>query len=360
MFSTVPTNQINLMFQVYRKIFPQVRKELDYWTTRAMQIPDKELKKQALASIHSKRFHCQGGAVFALLAGKQWKEAVRFIVAYQTISDYLDNLCDRSTSLDPMDFQMLHESMKHALLTSNKEVKNYYLYRNEQKDKGYLQELVRTCQQVMKNIKDVEYARPYILTYQKLYADMQVHKHVHVADRVPRLTSWHKQNQDLAPDLTWYEFAAAAGSTLGIFNFISYGLGDNIGKESTNYLWKGYFPYVQALHILLDYYIDQKEDRREGDLNFCSFYPDEITMLKRFLYIIGNAEEHLISMPNARFHEMVIQGLVGLYLGDRKANSLPKSKKMKNVLLAYSGSGASFFNLNTKIYYAIKRRKQGE
>src|SRR5690625_3617211 len=141
------------MFQVYRKIFPQVRKELDYWTTRATQIPDKELKRQALASIHSKRFHCQGGAVFALLAGKQWKEAVRFIVAYQTISDYLDNLCDRSTSLDPMDFRLLHHSMRDAL-TPGREQKNYYALREDQDDGSYLSDLAAACQNILKTIKN--------------------------------------------------------------------------------------------------------------------------------------------------------------------------------------------------------------
>ena len=32
----------------------------------------------------------------ALLANEKYKEAIRFTVAYQTISDYLDNLCDRT------------------------------------------------------------------------------------------------------------------------------------------------------------------------------------------------------------------------------------------------------------------------
>jgi len=347
------------MLQVYRNIFPEVRKELDYWTARAMQIPDQELKKQALASIDSKRFHCQGGAVFALLANSRWKEAVRFIVAYQTVSDYLDNLCDRSTSLDPADFQLLHESMNDALIPSPIKEKSYYLYRKEQNDNGYLQELVNTCQQVIRTIKDYEFFQQHVLKLQQLYAEMQVHKHVRVDERIPRLTSWHRQNQQLAPDLTWYEFSAAAGSTLGIFNFISYGLGNKIEKGLVNYVWKGYFPYIQALHILLDYYIDQKEDKTEGDLNFCSFYPDERTMIKRFLSIIENAEEQLIRMPDTRFHKMVVQGLIGLYLGDQKTNDLPQAQKMKYLLLKYSGKGARFFNWNTKMYYSIAKRKQG-
>ena len=61
-----------------------------------------------MASIETKTFHCEGGALYALLAEAHRDDAIRFIVAYQTISDYLDNLCDRSTSLDPEDFTLLH------------------------------------------------------------------------------------------------------------------------------------------------------------------------------------------------------------------------------------------------------------
>ena len=57
----------------------------------------------------------KAGQLWRLLANEDYKEAIQFIVAYQTISDYLDNLCDRSTSLDPADFAALHEAMTDAL-----------------------------------------------------------------------------------------------------------------------------------------------------------------------------------------------------------------------------------------------------
>ena len=106
---------IKLMSKVYRHIIPAVHQELGYWRHRAESIPNEELRTQALASIEHKTFHCEGGAILALCAKDDYKKAVKFIVAYQTISDYLDNLCDRSTSLDPMDFAALHESMQDAL-----------------------------------------------------------------------------------------------------------------------------------------------------------------------------------------------------------------------------------------------------
>ncbi|MFP3361358.1 DUF2600 family protein, partial [Planococcus sp. SIMBA_143] len=80
-------------------VFPIVHQELNGWKKRAEEIPNQELRNQALASIEHKTFHCEGGAILSLLALDKKPETIRFIVAYQTISDYLDNLCDRSVSL---------------------------------------------------------------------------------------------------------------------------------------------------------------------------------------------------------------------------------------------------------------------
>src|SRR5512136_2650890 len=101
-------------------VIPRVHRWLDFWTDRARVIPDGELRRQALMSIEKKTFHCEGGGIYSVLAGDYADDAIRFIVAYQTISDYLDNLCDRSTSLNPEDFRALHESMFHALTPGEK------------------------------------------------------------------------------------------------------------------------------------------------------------------------------------------------------------------------------------------------
>ena len=47
------------------RVLPIAEAELDRWAARARQVPDPELRRQALASIRTKRFHCQGGSVFA-------------------------------------------------------------------------------------------------------------------------------------------------------------------------------------------------------------------------------------------------------------------------------------------------------
>jgi len=48
---------------------------------------------------------------------------------------------------------------------------------------------------------------------------------------------------------------------------VAYAFDQNLSDELTQ-VKNSYFPWVQGLHILLDYLIDQEEDRINGDLNF--------------------------------------------------------------------------------------------
>lgn len=342
------------MNYVYRNVFPEVDRELNHWKRKAEQIPNEELRQQALASIRTKKFHCQGGGVYSVLAKQKRKEAVRFIVAYQTISDYLDNLCDRSTSLDPDDFRMLHQSMEDALSPDNS-IKNYYEYRSEQNDGEYLADLVRTCQRVLRNEKSYPEMRPYLLQLERLYSDLQVHKHVKEEERIPRLEKWFSSYQERWPKLSWYEFSASSGSTLGIFCIVSYALGQQMDRKLAKNIFNSYFPYVQGLHILLDYYIDQLEDEEEGDLNFCHYYRNKENLQERLVYFIEQANNHVQGLPDKSFHEMIHHGLIGLYLADPKVNQLENGKEVTKLMIKTSGLRSFFFHLNVKVYNKWKR-----
>jgi len=351
--SSVPKKALPLMIRIYRAIFPQVHKELGQWRDQAEKIPNEELRKQALDSIEDKTFHCEGGSVYAILANENWREAIRFIVAYQTISDYLDNLCDRSTSLDPEDFRQLHESMLDALTPGN-DLKDYYAYREEKDDGGYLSSLVQTCQDSLKKMPHYDMIAPFTLELSSIYGDLQVHKHVTFDERIPRLQTWFGDHKERWGDLSWYEFSACSGSTLGIFCLVSYGFGGELNKELARQVYNSYFPYMQGLHILLDYYIDQEEDKEEGDLNFCTYYDHEDHMKERFVYFIDQTTKHVDQLPHSSFHQMIRKGLVGMYLADQKVETIKGARMMVRDLLKVSGKKATFFYVNTKLYHKIK------
>lgn len=344
---------IHLMSKVYYKVFPIVHQELAYWKNRAEQIPNPELKKQALASIENKTFHCEGGAILALMAKDQIRKTVKFIVAYQTISDYLDNLCDRSTSLDPDDFSALHESMSDALSIDAVQ-KNYYRLREDQDDDNYLNDLSETCRSVLRDIKHYHLIKGYMLELCQYYCDLQIHKHVVLEERVPRLKKWFNDFQKQLPDLEWYEFSACSGSTLGIFCLASYAMREDFQEKDAFHIRNGYFPYIQGLHILLDYLIDQEEDRMGGDLNFCFYYESHEKLFKRLKHFVMEADRHTEHLPHKKFHQLINRGLLGVYLSDEKVRKQKNVRKLAKEIMKMGGVVSYFFYVNGLAYRSIK------
>ncbi|MGG3466429.1 tetraprenyl-beta-curcumene synthase family protein [Neobacillus pocheonensis] len=345
---------VTLMSRVYRKILPAVHAELAYWKSRAEKIPNPELKMQALASIEHKTFHCEGGSILALTAVGQYKKAIKFIVAYQTISDYLDNLCDRSTSLDPEDFAALHESMIDALVLDTEE-KNYYRLREDQDDDNYLKDLSATCRAVLRDLPHYDLIKDYLLELCQYYCDLQIHKHVKKEERVPRLEEWFHHYQHRLPEMEWYEFSACSGSTLGIFCLISYAMREDFQASDAENIRKGYFPYIQGLHILLDYFIDQEEDIAGGDLNFCFYYENEEKLFKRLQHFVVEADKHTEFLPHKKFHQLINRGLLGIYLSDAKVRKQKNVRKLAKGIIKSGGWISYFFYINGLAYRSFQK-----
>lgn len=334
------------MHRVYKYILPEVNEQLAHWQRKAAHLPDEELRKQALASIRTKRFHCQGGAVYAAAQLNQRHVLIPLIVAFQTISDYLDNLCDRSTSLDPTDFRQLHQAMLDAV-TPSAPLQNYYAYRQEQDDGGYLEQLVLQCQTCLLLLPSYDVVQPFVYELVSLYSDLQVYKHVHPDVREADLLAWWETHRELFPQLGWHEFAAATGSTLGMFALFLAATHPQLQRDEAQTIKEAYFPHVCALHILLDYLIDQEEDRRGGDLNFCFYYDDDAQTVERFRYMTERARHDVQALDDSRFHRLIIEGLLALYLSDPKVKHQQNVKDIARQLMKRSPMTRVFFWINS-------------
>lgn len=383
----------SVYFSMARRIFPLAKRQLRLWEHRARSIPNPELRRQALASIHKKSFHSVGGAVFALLNRPGMEDLIKAVVAIQTISDYLDNLCDRAVFWNPVSgcsaletaaqgfssSMKLHEAMLCAV-DPERPMGNFYSQYPAQDDGGYLMQLAATSQEVLTRPENYSAVKPLATFLTRLYSEMQSIKHLSPGIRDTLMEQWFalysgkKLPDDAAVyklssgqpgfavgnlehsapacfvtnfacqvgSLKWWEFGAAAGSTLAIFALIAYasldgsggrrsGSGGGQGSGAIGHKQSGrrsghciacaYFPPVCALHILLDYFIDQEEDRESGDLNFVSYYDsagDAVDALNRFTCV---SLEMTRNLPESWFHKAVIRGLLAMYFSDSKVRS---------------------------------------
>lgn len=380
--------------RIARDVLPKTAAELKRWHRHIIQIPNLELQQQAWVSITKKRFHAEGGSVYAALAPDAIDTLVPLIVALQTISDYLDNLCDRSVSLDEADFRTLHEAMLDAVdgtppqadhstppqssaenivpapndthnspwlptgagrglrspvstasHTNTKhgsvlEPSRYYTLHPNKDDGGYLAALVDECRRRTAELPAYDVVRPHVQRLVSLYNDLQVYKHGPHAGRVARLEAWFAEKGGAWRDLYWWEFAAASGSTLGVFALFTAATNPDLTPTDAERIVEAYFPWICGLHILLDYLIDQEEDVAGGDLNLVSFYPDKQTMRERLIMFVRKARRHALTLSQPDFHTTIVQGLPGLYLSDGKV-SRQRMQRLALTLLR-AGGAASF------------------
>lgn len=317
------------------RILPQAERQLERWRTHAERISCPQLREQALASISRKRFHVLGGSVYGLYTlrkGRQYRPRVlSAIAAIQTISDYLDNLCDRAGVLDERGFRQLHRAMLGALGPDSSDAAmqtkamadlsaTYYIHYPYREDSGYLAELVKACRDSLASLPGYQSVKAHALRLARLYCDLQSLKHLDPAERQGRLQEWAgRQNADSSVE--WWEYAAATGSTLGLFLLFAIAADGGADDDTIKHYLDAYFPWICGLHILLDYLIDLEEDRTHGDFNFVACYPDGQQRRLRLELFVRESISRAQRLPRPGFHLLVIRGLLALYLSDPKVRA---------------------------------------
>lgn len=374
------------------RVFPVVRRELEGWTRLAGQIPDPMLRKEALASLSSKAFHCMGGSVLALENPRRPEDLIRAIVAIQTVSDYLDNLCDRAAGKSKwtrdgslgatrdgfLTCMRLHEAFLCSTDPHRPEASHYESYPLvcPEGDGGYLQSLADASREMLGRLPSYRAALPAVRQLAQLYSELQSIKHLSPEIRDGLMEEWFRVRWkgELPPGasrlplsvtiggqagpvggiteapfpLRWWEFAAATGSTLGIFALACASASSSFGPSEAAALAKAYFPSISGLHILLDYYIDQDEDRAGGDLNFVSYYTSSTERNEALLRFMSWAMDEAGRLDRAFLHQAVVRGLLAMYLSDDKVGAAGLGKEAKS-LLRHAGLTAGFLRTACRV-----------
>jgi len=312
-----------VLFRMLAHVFPAVKRRLGQYR-RFLQETGGPLARQGLDSIRDKEFHCLGGGVYALLAPKKLRRHVLdFIIAFQTISDYLDNLCDRfGVQAEPV-FRQLHTAMLDSLESKATEHSDYYRLFPSKDDGGYLAMLVDQCREAMAALPHHPRCKEYMLRFTQLYIDLQSYKHMEQRAGEDKLAAAYEKVAADLPGLCWWEYAAACGSTLGIFALAA--------GQSPSQTWAAYMPWVDGLHILLDYFIDQDEDLQHGDMNLVAYYSSD-KQVERILWFYKRVRKAVQPLDRAKFHTLIADGLLALYLSDAKAISPGLAQSSRQIL----------------------------
>jgi tetraprenyl-beta-curcumene synthase len=297
-----------------RTVIPRASRELAAIRLRAVAIPDPALREQALASIDGKAYHVQGGAILAtFLRGADADRYVATIAAIETIYDYLDNLCDRLPGVSQQAYATLHLALLDAL-DDERTPADYYADGPPGDDGGYLRSLVDAARAGLAALPNYAAIRSRLVDVAGFYAELQVLKHGPADARETACATWYARNRDRFPGLTWWEFAAACGSSLPIFALIALAARKGCIDADIDDTLRVYFPGLSALHILLDYFIDQAEDREHGELNFIACYASRAEALAGLRRLVTTTLGRVRTLADATRHRFVVQAMCVFYL----------------------------------------------
>jgi len=344
---------LKLIIRFIKDIWPEVDCRLNGYKNMLLSSEDTVLAQQALSSIKDKRFHAIGGSIYSLYPDVDLLNTVKFIVSLQTISDYLDNLCDRAGIFDELSFKQLHLAMVDAVDLSA-DISDYYLYYPYKYDNGYLRALVEECRTEVMKLPAYNVVKRRMKQFAELYSSLQTYKHLRLDIREDKLSSWAKKYKRDYPNISSWEFSAATGSTLGIFVLFAAAHNPSLTEAEASLIDSAYFPWISALHILLDYYIDSDEDKKSDDLNFTHYYSGLKECEQRLSYFIERSVKSCLMLRHPSFHLTVIRGILAMYLTDPKAFSVENRSTTRKLIKKGGSKAVFYFNLCRLLRYQGK------
>ncbi len=313
-------------------IFPLLRREAQHWQHRARQIPDPALRRQALATHLQKWGNIEGAAAFATLAPHPRRPTVvRALVAIQAAYDYADTLAEQPSSDPQTNGHQLHRALMAALRPDTAHP-DYYAHHPHRTDNDYLQSIVDACRAALATLPShhtaavpARRAAQRIAVYQSLN---------HLDDKHEHLKLWAQTQAPTGSEMGWWETAAAAASSLAVLALIAAAAAPTLSAEDADAVERAYYPWIGALHTLLDSLIDYDEDTSSGQPSLIAPYGCPRTAALRIQTLAEQSIDHARALPGGQGHMLILAAMSGLYLCAPQASQPHAHPSTRRVLRA--------------------------
>jgi tetraprenyl-beta-curcumene synthase len=295
-------------------IFPLVGRELRHWHEHARRIPDPVLRRLALLTQRDERGNYEGAAAYAALVPHAYRaRVVRAVVAFQTAYDYVDTLSEQPSADPVANGHRLHSALLCALDPDSAHA-DYYEHAAASSDNGYIRRLVQACRDALGALPSYPavitpalHAASTIVAYQSL-------NHELVQDGSRALARWGAAVAPADSGLHWWEAAAGGASSMTVFALIAAAAKPGLSVAETRATHDAYFPWISALHVLLDSLIDRATDLEYGHHNLIDHYASPAEAAQRLGWIATRAVRAAEALPDGTRHALILAAMTSFYL----------------------------------------------
>jgi tetraprenyl-beta-curcumene synthase len=301
-------------FHYWFGVFPNVSREVVYWRGRARAIPDARLARLALFTQSAERGNLEGAAVFAILAPDAHRRSVvRAVVAFQALYDFVDTLAERPSPDPVANGRRLHQALLAALAPARPHV-DYLEHSGMGDDGGYLLAMIETCRRSLAELPGYEAARGPALRATERMIVYQSLNHDPADENHNLLSDWADQIKPASIEMRWWETAAGAASSLGVFALVAAAADPGLTPAEADAFELAYFPWIGSLHVLLDSLIDRASDLRSGDHSLVESYEGAEDMAERLGSIARQALRSAGELPQGPQHTLILAAMASFYL----------------------------------------------
>jgi tetraprenyl-beta-curcumene synthase len=339
--NTVPARVfVGAARRYWLSVFPAMRQERRHWLERASEIPDPVLRGLALEAQSRKRGNIEGAAAFAAFVHPESRSlVVRALVAFQTAYDYADVLSEQPSRDPSANGHRLHQALLVALNPRVPHI-DYYKHHARHEDAGYFYELVDACRFALRALRSYSAVAEQALNAASRIASYQRLNLSELCGGHAALARWARAETPRGADLRWWETAASAGSSLAIFALIAAAAGPRVRSAEAAAMGNAYFPWVGALHTLLDSLVDRREDAAAGQRSLLDYYASPQEAAARLGLLAAESLNRIRTLPGSRQHMLLLAGMASYYLSTPEAARPDAMLTASSVLKTIGGLAA--------------------
>jgi tetraprenyl-beta-curcumene synthase len=300
-------------------VAPLVRNQLRRWERRAAQIPDPRLQELACDKMRNERFNVEVAAMIATIAPSERRgSAVEAIVALQLMYDYLDALTEQPTADPIRDGLQCSQAFIDAVTISAKPIGDYYAYRPDGGDAGYLEELAHTVRGAIMQLPAIDAISEIILMSAARCSEAQVRIHATQHLGTAQLEGW-AVNEAEGTGLQWREWLfGAMGSVVAAHALIALAADDRATAQQASEIDDTYLS-ICVLTTVLDHLVDHDGDVLTGEQTHIHLYETHGELAEHIAMVMRRVIEHARVIRNGPHHVMILSGVVAYYTSQPSA-----------------------------------------
>lgn len=285
-----------------------------------MAIPDAPIRSDALNALAHKRGHSDGAALFTIVPDERSGKLLSLLVAYEIMCDFLDSASERGATAGVVNGRQLHLALVDAF-DPRRRLSDYYRYHPWHDDGGYLRALVQACRLGCASLPSYRRVQPLVVREAERADVLAVNHDLDGLSRDLGLHRWAARERDGPDEVAWFEATGAASATLTTHVLLALAVDPNCRDEVVQRAYRAYSPWINLATTMLDSYVDQLEDRTNGDHSYVGHYPNSDMAVKRIGQILRRSLQEALALPNGERHAVIVACMAALYLSKDSARS---------------------------------------